>query len=117
MPQAGWLRHRVEIRVNTPTKNTVGEHVASWSTKQTVWASVEPLRGREQLEAAQEISVQPIRIRMRHYRGVTTKMRARWKDEIGGVHDYQIESVTHPLEKQRETHLICTELTVDGEVD
>ena len=115
--QAGWLRHRIELRTNTPTRNAHHEEVASWATTQTVWGSVEPLRGRELYEATQEVSSQPFRIRIRFNRAVTSKMRARWTDETDVVHDFQIESVVHPLEKRRETHLMCRELSVDGEED
>ncbi len=74
--RAGRLRHRVQIqeRVET-TRDEHGGISPTWSTIATVSASVEPLRGRELFEAQQVQERTTIRVRMRHYPGLTTKHR------------------------------------------
>lgn len=45
--QAGRLRHRIDIQSSTTVANSFGEESASWVTDSVVWASVEPLMGKE----------------------------------------------------------------------
>jgi SPP1 family predicted phage head-tail adaptor len=49
----GDFRHRVDIQYPTLTPNSIGERVRAWATKATVWARVEPIRGRERMDAMQ----------------------------------------------------------------
>ena len=49
--RAGELRHRIDIKVPTTTRDSVGSEVVSWTTLRTVWAAIWPLRGKEYLTA------------------------------------------------------------------
>lgn len=73
--RAGELRHRVQIQVASDSRDAHGGNVRSWSTIATVWASIEPLTGRELFEAQQIESRATVRIRLRHYPGLTGKHR------------------------------------------
>lgn len=105
--KAGPLRHRITIQQKqTPvTQNDYGEEVITWSEVDTVWAAVEPLSGREFLEAQRAGAEVTTRIRIRHRDGILPEMRVVWDSHI-----YDIENVIPIEERQREIHLMCKEL-------
>lgn len=49
----GAMTERVALQSPTRTADGVGGFAVTWNTTSTIWASVEPLRGKEQLEAMQ----------------------------------------------------------------
>lgn len=105
MIRAGELRHRVTIQQNNSTsRDAVGAEVPNWQDVATVWAAVEPLRGREYLESQQVNAEVDTRIRIRHYPGITPDMRVIWGSRI-----YEIEAVINVDERDREIHLMCRE--------
>jgi len=72
---AGALRHRITIQSKTITADDYGGPVETWADVATVWASVEPLQGRE-LANAQTVNAETTtRIRMRYLAGVTADDR------------------------------------------
>lgn len=103
--QAGQLRHRVTIQEPDPTQDEYGEAAPTWVDVATLWAAVEPLRGREFLEAQRLGAEVTTRIRIRHRDGIVAEMRVSWGD-----HTYDIEAVIHVEERQREIHLMCREV-------
>ena len=103
--QAGQLRHRVTLQTVTETRDAVGGIVESWATTVTLWAAVEPLRGREFFQARAEQAGVDTRIRIRYRSGLTPKMRVTW-----GSHAYDIEAVIEPDSRRRELHLMCSEV-------
>lgn len=113
--QAGRLRHRVTIQGQGSGQSSTGEPNGAWAEVGTYWASVEPLRGREFLESRSQQALVDTRVKMRFNRVVKTKMRLVWVDETDYSHIYDIESVIHIMERQRETQLMCREVLNDGE--
>lgn len=103
--KAGDLRQRITIQENTPTRNDSGELIESWSTWATVWGAVEPLAGREYFNAHQVTSEVDTRMRIRYRDGVTPQMRVSSDGRI-----YQIHAVVRVEERQREIHLMCSEV-------
>jgi len=103
--RAGWLRHRVEILAKEASQNTFGEEIVTWVTVATVWASVEPLRGREYIEAKQGQVEVSHRVVMRHWLDVGPEMRLR----LEGGRVLEIESVINPLERNERLELMCRE--------
>ena len=62
---AGTLRKRITLQQQSPSVDTYGQQVSSWTDVATVWASIEPSVGRE-LMAAQAVSLeQPTTITIR----------------------------------------------------
>ncbi len=57
------------------TQNDFGEEVITWNDVATLWASIEPIRGREYIELRQAQADVTTRIRIRHYAGLTPSMR------------------------------------------
>lgn len=104
--QAGQLRHRVTIQQNTPSRDTYGEEIESWSALATVWAAVEPLAGTERYAAdgAQTLATVDTRIRIRYWSGITPGMRV-----LFGARTFDIQAVIHLEERQQELHLLCEE--------
>lgn len=105
--RAGWLRHRVTIQEKVVTRDTYGEEDFTWNDLHTVWASVEPMRGREFLQATSEQVVYDTVIKMRHGVDVTPENRIVWNQQ-----HYDIDSVVSILEKGKELEIHCTRVYV-----
>lgn len=83
--RAGPLRHRVQIQNATQTQDAAsGWTTDTWTGTDKVWASIEPLSGRERFEAQQ---VTP---------EVTHKIRIRWRDDITIDPDSRVVGKTNP---------------------
>lgn len=102
---AGDLRQRVTIQYKTVTKDAYGQEVITWTDLATVWASVEPLSGREFMEGRQETAEVNTRIRIRQRTGIEPEQRAVWGSVI-----YNILAVILIQTRNREIHLMCREI-------
>ncbi len=103
--EAGKLRHRVTIQqlvAGSPQQLPNGEPDVTWTDYLTMWASVEPLRGRELMLAQQMQSEVDVRIRLRYRGGITADMRVTF----GGV-NYDIKSVANIDLRNSELELMC----------
>lgn len=76
--RSGNLRHRVVLQRATLTKDAVGGDVQTWSTLDTVWASVRPLSGREAFEGQRVTATGSHYLTIRYRDDVTVGMRAVW---------------------------------------
>lgn len=103
----GRLRHRITFQQQSSTQDGYGEQVNTWSNLKTVWASVEPLHGRERFAAQQVHSETTTRIKMRYQAGIESKMRALY-----GSKTYDILSVIDLEERRIVLHLMCMELII-----
>jgi len=106
--RAGQLRHQVVIEQPTTSSDGYGDEIAGWTTFATVWASVEPIRGKEYFmakDASQEESHQVThRVRIRYLSGVLPTMRITW-----GSRAFDIHAVLNTDERDIEMELLCTE--------
>lgn len=102
--RAGKLRHRVTIQQETQTEPGDGTVSREWTPLETVWASVEPLRGRELIEAQQLSGRISHRIRLRGYDGLTRKHRISFDGRTFGI-----EAVLSRDERGIEQELMCIE--------
>ncbi len=107
--QAGKLRHRIELQTRTITKDSYGQEIETWTKLADVWASVNPLRGREFFTAMQEHSDLDHRIIVRHKSVITTVNRAVW-----GTRIFDVQAVIVPEERRFEMHLMSKERLGDG---
>ncbi|OPX87736.1 MAG: Phage head-tail joining protein [Pelotomaculum sp. PtaB.Bin104] len=103
--RAGELRHRITIQEPVETLDSLKTPVLSWQDVATVWAAVEPLRGREYLEVKNTNTELSARIRIRYRRGINPSMRVKYGSRI-----FNIESVIDFEERHREIHLMCSEV-------
>ena len=74
------------------------------TTFTTVWAAVEPLRGRAFMEAKAAQSEVSHRVRMRYMDGITAAMKVRFEGRI-----FSLDAVLNIGERNRELHLMCVE--------
>jgi SPP1 family predicted phage head-tail adaptor len=103
--RAGRLRHRVTIQQRAGTQDSYGQEDDDWNDVDTVWAAVEPLRGREFLEARREGAEVTTRIVTRYRSGITPAMRVSYDSRT-----FDIVSVINVDERDSELQLMCREL-------
>lgn len=80
----GSLRHRVTVqqRTSPPTRDSFGEPIQVWSNVAGVWASVEPLTGRELFQAQQVRADLTHRIALRGFAGLNAAERILWGSRV-----------------------------------
>ncbi len=109
--QAGKLRHRVTIKKHGGVPPALsypdshGQKHVNWTNHATVWASVEPLSGRELLRAQEVESAVTHRVRMRYTSGVTPDMRIALS-----TRRFNILSIRNRDERNVELELMCVEI-------
>jgi len=101
----GSLRHEIQIQTATETQDASGHPARSFSTVATVWASVQPLRGREYFEAQRVDATITHKVNMRFYDGTLTP------DEriVFGSREFNIVVVRNLNERNVEMELLVTE--------
>jgi len=99
------LRHRVIIQQNQPTINAFGEETEQWADIATVWAAVEPIKGREFFAAQKENAETTVRITIRYRTSITADMRILY-----GNKNYEINAIIDVEERHVELQLMCQEL-------
>lgn len=104
--RAGFLRHRLALKTKSVTRDSFGEEDVTWVTAATVWGSVEPLRGREYMEAKQGQADVSHRVVIRYRTGVVPTMRVYLEDGRG----FEVDSVINRLERDEMLELMCREL-------
>ena len=77
--EAGKLKQRIKLQAKSVTRDAMGGEVITWVDQAEIWASAEPLRGREFFAAQQEQSETTIRFRMYYLAGVTNAWRVVWE--------------------------------------
>ena len=103
--RAGVLHEQVKIQSKSVTRDTDGGEIITWTDVATVWASIEPLRGQEFLEASGLHANVDHRIRVRHMSGILPSMRVLYGDRA-----FNINAVIQVAERRREIQLMCQEL-------
>jgi len=101
---AGKLRHRVAIQTESSAVDTYGEPTASWSTDETVWASIEPTSGNEKDIGEGQAGIITHRIFIRYTANATPKKRL-----LFGARVFGIVSVLNHEERNEFTQLQCKE--------
>jgi SPP1 family predicted phage head-tail adaptor len=105
LPAGGLLDRRVTIQSPSITQNALGEAVTTWTPYATVWASIEPISGREFWAMQQVHSQVTVRIRIRYLAGALPKMRVT----SGGSKVYNIEAIINPQDRNGHLELMCSE--------
>lgn len=111
MIAAGSIDDRITIQRLTqasPTTTGSGMIDESWQDWVTVWASVEPLNGRELFAAQEHHAEVTTRVRIRYRDGLTAKMRLSVGGEI-----YEIKAVL-PFRRDGYMELLCTSGVTEG---
>ena len=103
--EAGRLRKRITIREKKVTRDEYGAEVPTRVIFASLWASVEPLVGREYLESKQVQSEVSHKVKCRYLAGITPSMEV-WL----GVRIFTVQSVINIHERGAEMVLMCKEL-------
>lgn len=98
----GKLRHQVEIQEFTIIEDEIGVGTQEWITTSTVWASVEPLKGREYWAAAMVQAETTVKVTIRYLPGITPDHRLKFRGRI-----YDIQSIINTEERNQELELMC----------
>lgn len=101
----GDLRHKIIIQKLENIQDTFGQPIESWSDIYTVWASIDPLVGKQYFAAETITHELTHKIRMRFKTGITPDMRVQF-----GSRYFQIVSVINYQERNIELQLMCREL-------
>ncbi|OAB31755.1 hypothetical protein PMSD_18390 [Paenibacillus macquariensis subsp. defensor] len=115
---AGKLNRRITIQKEGPSEDAAGYPIPNppWEDVATVWASREPLRGRELWAAATIHAEKTVRYKIRYRDGITSDMRLiDGKVTVNDVQMdriYQLSAVLDDVfDDRRETHLLAIEVT------
>lgn len=98
------LNKRVTIKQLTTTTDEYGQPVDTWTDVATVWAAIEPLRGREYFAAMAEQVDVTTRIRIRYRDGIDRTMIVQY----GNV-EFEILHIIHPEFAKKELQLMGKE--------
>lgn len=99
---AGDLTQRVTIERFTTVQDETGGITEDWAPLATVWASVEPLNGREYFAAQTTLAEVTTRIRLRYRRGLSVTDRINHE---GTLHN--IQALINPRSRDAELVLMC----------
>ena len=103
--RAGALRHQVVIERPQITRDSAGGEVTTWLSIATVYASVEPISGREWVTANAAGGDLSHRVRMRYTPDLDLTDRLRFNSRI-----FQVESVINTDERNVELVVMCREI-------
>jgi SPP1 family predicted phage head-tail adaptor len=103
--RAGQLRHQVVLQRRTVTRSAGHAAMAeTWTNWQTVWAKIEPLSGRELLQAQQTQAETTHEIVIRYVSELTPRDRVRF-----GTRVFEILSIINRDERNEMLTLQCVE--------
>lgn len=85
-------------------RDEYGQPITEWMEVATVWAAIEPLRGREYFAAMTEHAEVTTRIRIRYREGIDRTMRVQY-----GATVYEILHIIRPEFGKKELQLMCKE--------
>lgn len=100
----GTLKKRITFVGVKEQENRIGQMEFVPCEIKTVWARVEPLRGREYFEA-QKINVEnAFKITTRFHKGITPDMKIRFRDRL-----FEIQTLINPGEMNESLEMMCVE--------
>lgn len=115
--QAGRLNSRVTLQRQVAGVDAAGGVSNTYADVRGLWASIEPLLGREQFAAQQIQADISVRVRVRYASDFVATMRLKFVrsyDSPEQVEYYDIEAVLNVGELRNETLLMCRKRDADG---
>ncbi len=101
----GRLNQKIRIERPVHVADGQGGHTTTWSVRAVVWALVEPLTGREALQAAQVTAVLSTAVTIWFRDDISVTDRILLRDRT-----IQIESYQDPDGRRDELRLLCSEV-------
>ena len=87
---SGRMTERVAIQTPTRVADGIGGFTVVWNTVNTVWATVEPLKGREQLQAMQLEASNLFRLVVRNDVSISPDQRLLWTGIVLNIREAPI---------------------------
>lgn len=103
--RAGELNRRITIQQPTVAKDQYKRVTTGWVDFKTVWAAVEPLNGREYIQAQNTNAEITVRFRIRYLPDVTNAMRVLYDGRVFNLNSPPIDL----RGAHEEMHLMCVE--------
>ena len=101
----GNLRNRIIIQRQITTQDSFGEQQEEWNEVDTVWASINPIAGREFFAAETVNSEITHKIRIRYRNDIKPDMRVFYNGRA-----FRITTVINEFERNKMLQLMCKEL-------
>ena len=101
----GELRQRVVLQLKEIAEDELKQQYEVWTDAATVWASVEPLSGREYFTAGQVNSEISVKVTIRYRKDITPDMRVVFGGKV-----YETLSVINPKERCETLIMMCGEV-------
>lgn len=109
MIDVGKMRHRITFQAFAGNQDDYGDPLqaddANWEDVATVWASIDPISGREFYAAEQSQSEVSHKVRCRYRSDLTTAMRIKY-----GKRKFDIISIIDWEERHESLLIMCKEL-------
>lgn len=102
--QIGKLRHRITFQEEVKRSDGYMGFIISWKDVVTIWASVEPLSGREFFYGHQIKNEVSHRVKVRYREDLSVEMRINWDRRI-----MKIESILDVKSEHRILEILCRE--------
>ena len=103
----GSLNKRIDILTTTEGTNEVGDTVLVPSVFKTVWASINPVSGRDYIEAKKYQAELTYKITIRYLAGLTPDMSIQFKDRI-----FLIQDIINPSEHNESLEIMAIERVI-----
>lgn len=100
----GSLDKRITFVGRVEGENRIGQDTLVPTDIKTVWARIEPARGREYYEAQKIRNEDSYKITTRYYKGITPDMLIRYKDKI-----FEIQNIINPYFADVSLEFMCIE--------
>lgn len=101
----GDMRHRITVQEPVKSPDGYKGHTVQWRDLIEVWASVEPLSGREYFYSHQIKAEVTHRVKIRYRTDITVKMRIKLSEDRA----LAIESILDLQERHEILELLCRE--------
>jgi len=119
MVRAGFLDKRITLRSPSTSQSGTGAVTETFSDSVSIWASIRPKTGKEQVESEKLAARLTHVIKIRFRTGLTTQWRVKYMDTATSpatTRTFGILAITNPLEGRRELLLLCEEKPDGGPV-
>jgi len=103
--RAGRLRHRVTLQKLSLYQDTTGAKINRYTNVITVWAEINPFKGKEFFDSHKEIGEITHKIIIRYYEGINRDWRIKF-----GNRTFNVLSVINTGERNLYIEIICKEL-------
>lgn len=100
----GKLRHQISLLKPIIVKDALGQEIENFEVQKPVWASIEPLSGKEYFSAKQVNSEATVKITIRYIEFLLPHWVVQFGHQV-----FNIEAIINFEEKNKYLQLLCSE--------